>query len=87
MMNRPQNYEKGGRNGGSHSSGKLLRRGPDWKGPIVDYKELELLRKFMTGSSKIMSRKRSGTTAQQQEAVKTAIKHARFMALVPYCGT
>lgn len=88
MMREQKSFDKGGgRNGGSHSSGKLLIRGPGWKGPIVDYKELELLRKFMTGSSKVMSRKRSGTTAQQQDAVKNAIKHARFMALLPYCGT
>jgi small subunit ribosomal protein S18 len=59
----------------------------DWEGPLVDYKEVELLRKFMTSSSKLMSRKRAGTSAREQEAVKLAAKHARFMALLPYRGT
>jgi len=63
------------------------RGGPDWQGPLVDYKEVELLRKFMTSSSKMMSRKRGGTSTREQEAVKLAIKYARYMALLPYCGT
>ncbi len=63
------------------------RTGSDWIGPIVDYKEVELLRKFMTSSSKLMSRKRAGTTAQEQNSLKEAVKRARFMALIPYSGT
>jgi len=60
---------------------------PEWVGPVVDYKEVELLRKFLTSSSKLMSRKRGGTNAQEQNALKQAIKRARFMALLPYAGT
>lgn len=63
------------------------RGGPDWKGPIVDYKEVELLRKFMTASSKLMSRKRAGTNAREQRDLRRAIKRARFMALLPFTGT
>ncbi len=62
------------------------RMGPNWIGPIVDYKEVELLRKFMTSSSKLMSRKRAGTTAQEQTSLKIAVKRARFLALIPYAG-
>jgi small subunit ribosomal protein S18 len=58
----------------------------DWQGPLIDYKEVELLRKFLTGSSKLMSRKRAGTSAEEQRALRSAVKHARFMALVPYVG-
>ena len=53
----------------------------------IDYKELELLRKFLTTSSKLMSRKRAGTNAQEQRALKTALKRARYLALLPYSGT
>jgi small subunit ribosomal protein S18 len=60
------------------------RRGDDWEGPLVDYKEVELIRKFLTTSSKMMSRKRAGTNAQEQKALKQAVKQARFMALIPY---
>jgi small subunit ribosomal protein S18 len=63
------------------------RTGPEWTGPVVDYKELELLRKFLTSSSKLMSRKRGGTNAQEQSSLKAAVKRARYMALIPYSGT
>ena len=53
----------------------------------IDYKELELLRKFLTTSSKLMSRKRAGTNSQEQRALKIALKRARYMALLPYSGT
>lgn len=58
-----------------------------WKGPLLDYKEVELLRKFITTSSKVMSRKRAGTNACEQRALKRALKYARFLALLPYTGT
>ncbi len=57
-----------------------------WQGPIVDYKEIDILRKFMTGSNKMMSRKRAGTSAEEQRAIKKAIKHARYMGLLAYKG-
>lgn len=59
----------------------------EWKGPVVDYKEVDVLRKFLTTSHKLMSRKRSGTTSQEQKDIKIAVKRARFMALLPYSGT
>ena len=62
------------------------RRGAEWKGPIVDYKEVDLLRKFLTASSKMMSRKRAGTSAAEQRDIRRAIKRARFMALLPFTG-
>ena len=63
------------------------RRGRRWKGPLIDYKEVELIRRFLTGSSKIMSRKRSSTNTQEQRALKLAVKRARFLALIPYSGS
>ena len=63
------------------------RGGKTWVGPLVDYKEVELLRKFLTTSSKLMSRRRAGTSAQEQKALKQAVKRARILALLPYSGT
>jgi len=63
------------------------RSGKDWEGPVVDYKEIELLRKFLTSSSKLMSRKRAGTSSQEQKALKQAVKQARYLALIPYTST
>lgn len=62
------------------------RHGKAWKGPLVDYKEVELLRKFLTASNKMMSRKRAGTNAAEQRDVRRAIKQARFLALLPFTG-
>ncbi len=68
-----------------HTSRRFRERGgPDWVGPLVDYKEIELLRKFLTSSNKLMSRKRGGTNAQEQRALRIAVKRSRFLALLPY---
>lgn len=50
----------------------------------VDYKDIDTLQKLLTNRGKIFSRKRSGNCAGCQRKVKTAIKRARFMALLPY---
>ena len=50
----------------------------------VDYKDVDLLRQFITPHGRIQSRKRTGLTAKQQRAVEAAIKRARFMGLLPY---
>jgi small subunit ribosomal protein S18 len=50
----------------------------------VDYKDTDLLNKFLSERSKIKARYNSGNDAQQQRAVARAIKNAREMALMPY---
>ena len=71
-----------------HTTRRFPERGnAGWVGPIVDYKEVEVLRKFLTSSSKLMSRRRAGTNAQEQKALRTALKQCRFLALLPYHGT
>ena len=52
----------------------------DW----VDYKDVNLLRKFMSDRGKIRARRVSGNCAQHQRDVATAIKTARELALLPY---
>jgi len=52
----------------------------------VDYKDIEVLQKLLTNRGKIFSRKRSGNCAKCQRKVQTAIKRARFMALLPFCS-
>ncbi len=51
---------------------------------FVDYKDVAYLRQFTNPYAKIVSRKRTGLSAERQREVTTAIKRARFMALVPY---
>ena len=49
----------------------------------IDYKDSELLRKFMTERGKIMPRRITGATARQQRQVQAAIRRARVMGLLP----
>ncbi|MGK3201906.1 30S ribosomal protein S18 [Amycolatopsis sp. MEPSY49] len=50
----------------------------------VVWKDVELLRKFISDRGKIRARRVTGLTPQQQKQVATAIKNAREMALLPY---
>jgi small subunit ribosomal protein S18 len=53
----------------------------------IDYKDTDLLRKFISDRGKIRSRKVTRISAQQQRQVATAIKNAREVALLPYVGS
>lgn len=53
---------------------------------IIDFKDVQTLQRLCTMQGKIHSRKRSGSCAKHQRRAKTALKRARFMALLPYMG-
>ncbi|MGL4305757.1 MAG: 30S ribosomal protein S18 [Mycobacteriaceae bacterium] len=53
----------------------------------VDYKDIAILRTFISDRGKIRSRRVTGLTPQQQREVATAIKNAREMALLPYLSS
>ena len=50
----------------------------------IDYKDVELLKKFISANGKITPRRVTGTSAKYQRMLATAIKRARQMALLPY---
>lgn len=50
----------------------------------IDYKDIELLRKFITERGKILPRRITGLTAKQQRDLTLAIKRARIVALLPF---
>jgi small subunit ribosomal protein S18 len=52
----------------------------------VDWKDVNLLRRFMSDRAKIRARRVSGNNAQQQAEIARAIKNAREMALLPYAS-
>jgi small subunit ribosomal protein S18 len=58
----------------------LTQESIDW----IDYKDVNLLRRFMSERAKIRARRVTGNSAQQQRAVAQAIRVAREMALLPY---
>ncbi len=51
---------------------------------FIEYKDIEILKKFLNPNGKIMSHKRTGVTAKNQRALTTAIKRARFLGLLPF---
>ena len=50
----------------------------------IDYKDVEILKKFLNPHARLLSRKKTGVTAKNQRKLAEAIKRARFMALLPF---
>ncbi|MEI6379477.1 MAG: 30S ribosomal protein S18 [Cyanobacteriota bacterium ELA615] len=50
----------------------------------IDYKDIELLKKFTTERGKILPRRITGLTAKQQRDLTEAVKRARIIALMPF---
>ena len=50
----------------------------------IDYKDVELLKRFISPNGKITPRRVTGTCAKYQRELAKAIKNARYMALLPY---
>ena len=50
----------------------------------IDYKDIDLLSMFLTEQGKILPRRATGVTVQQQRKLTKAIKRARLMALLPF---
>ena len=50
----------------------------------IDYKDIDLLKLFITEQGKILPRRATGVTVQQQRQIAKAIKRARMLALLPF---
>ena len=51
----------------------------------IDYKDLNTLKNYVSENGKIVPSRISGTKARYQRQLSTAIKRARYLALIPYC--
>ncbi|MGR3277545.1 30S ribosomal protein S18 [Acaryochloris sp. 'Moss Beach'] len=60
------------------------RVSPIKPGDPIDYKDVDLLRRFITERGKILPRRITGLTARQQRDLTRAIKQARVVALLPF---
>ncbi len=60
------------------------RLSPIKPGEPIDYKDVDLLRKFITERGKILPRRITGLTAKQQRDLTLSIKRARLVALLPF---
>ena len=76
--------DKGGYGSGERRSHRPMRLKPGIpKGTEVDFKNITFLQKFVTERGKISSRRYSSITAKEMRELSSAIKHARFLALLP----
>ncbi|AOM02434.1 30S ribosomal protein S18 [Cobetia marina] len=50
----------------------------------IDYKDIEVLKSYITETGKIVPSRITGTKARYQRQLATAIKRARYLALLPY---
>ena len=51
----------------------------------VDYKDIDLLSRFVTDRGKIIPKRNSGVSAKYQRMLAKAIRRARYIGLMPYC--
>ncbi len=84
--------DRGDRGGGGGAGGRRFyrRKKVDYfsvnKVDIVDYKDADTLRQFVGDGGKILPRRHTGLSAQNQRQLKRAIKRARNIALLPFAG-
>ncbi|CAM4007222.1 30S ribosomal protein S18 [Cohnella lubricantis] len=90
----PRGPREGGGEGREQREPRKFRRGRNKRRKVcyftvnkishVDYKDLDLLRKFISERGKILPRRVTGTKAKYQRMLTVAVKRARQMALLPY---
>lgn len=56
------------------------------KNAVIDYKQADMLRRFVSEDGKIRPRRQTGTCARHQRELARAIKRARHIALLPFTG-
>lgn len=50
----------------------------------IDYKDTEILKKFLNPHGRMLARKRTGVSAKSQRQLSEAVKRARFIGLLPF---
>jgi small subunit ribosomal protein S18 len=95
----PEDREMNGPGGGERRGYSGGRSGPGGRGRFqrrricafcvdkvdkVDYKDVSMLRRFVSDQGQIDSRRRTGTCARHQRRLTLAVKRARYLALLPY---
>jgi small subunit ribosomal protein S18 len=56
------------------------------KSKVINYKESDMLRRFLTDNGKIRPRRQTGTCARHQRRLAVAVKQSRHLALLPFEG-
>jgi small subunit ribosomal protein S18 len=78
---------RGGKGGRGGASRRKVCRFCSETTTLIDYKNPQLLRSFITDRGKMVPRRISGSCAKHQRAISTAIRRARMLALLPISVT
>ncbi len=85
---KPRGYgDRDGAEGGYHKSARFKRKSCRFcanKNLAIDYKDADLLQKFITDRGKILPRRITGNCAKHQRLVAKQIKRARIIAILPF---
>lgn len=66
---------------------KKMNRFSSDAGSEIDYKDVNTMKNYISETGKIVPARITGIDARNQRLMSTAIKHARFVALLPYCDS
>ncbi len=77
MINNPSHPKKGNL---KSKDCKFTKAGVKY----IDYKQTDVLERFVNDQGRILPRRVTGTSAKHQRMLSTAVKRARFLALIPY---
>jgi len=80
-----ERYNRGGSDRRFYSRPKFCQFCSD-KELSIDYKKVDLLKRYITDDGKIRPRRQTGACAKHQREVAAAIKRARHIALLPFTG-
>jgi small subunit ribosomal protein S18 len=75
------------RTGGSSGGGSRRKKTCPFcvdNAPVIDYKDLDMLKRYVSDRGKMMPSRITGVSAKYQRQLTTAIKRARQLALLPY---
>jgi small subunit ribosomal protein S18 len=86
MARRAQRSTSGGRRAGRRGERVRPRKYTRITAESIDYKDLNLLRRFISDRGKIRSRRVTGLSREHQRELALAVKRARELALLPYVG-
>ena len=86
---RPGGGDRGGRPGGGGARRPFFRRRKSCPfsrkdAPKIDFKDVKLLKRFVSERGKIVPSRITAVSAKKQRALAQAIKRARYLALLPY---
>lgn len=82
-MNGDSNYEQQDSGKRFYSAPRVCQFCTD-KSVLIDYKSVELMRKYVTDDGKIRPRRQTGACALHQREIARTVKRARHLALLPY---